>query len=76
MILSATTLSEVSTIITTLGFPIAVCLILFYYIYQQQKLHKEEVDGLKEEISQLCMKLQTLTDKIEELVRGYSHEDK
>ena len=75
MILSVTTLSEVSTIITTLGFPIAVCLILFYYIYQQQKLHKEEVDGLKEEIAQLCMKLQTLTDKIEELVRGYSHED-
>ena len=75
MILSATTLSEVSTIITTLGFPIAVCLILFYYIYQQQKLHKEEVDGLKEEISQLCMKLQTLTDKIDELVRGYSRED-
>ena len=50
-------------------------LILFYYIYQQQKLHKEEVDGLKEEIAQLCMKLQTLTDKIEELVRGYANEE-
>ena len=75
MILASVTLSEVTTIITTLGFPIAVCLILFYYIYQQQKLHKEEVDGLKEEITQLCIKLQSLTDKIEELVRGYSNED-
>lgn len=75
MILSSVTVSEVTTIITTLGFPIAVCLILFYYIYQQQKLHKEEVDGLKEEITQLCIKLQSLTDKIEELVRGYSNED-
>lgn len=76
MLLSSTTLSELSTIITTLGFPIAVCLILFYYIYQQQKLHKEEVDGLKEEISQLCMKLQTLTDKIDELIRGGLNENK
>ena len=62
--------SDVANIITTLGFPVAVCLILFYYTYQQQKLHKEEVDGLKKEITELCIKLQSLTDRIEELVRG------
>lgn len=62
--------------VTTLGFPIVVCFISFYYINKQTESHKEEVDGLKEEINSLCIKLQSLTDKIEELVRGYDNENK
>lgn len=32
--------------IGTLGFPVAICLILLCYIIRLDNLHKEEVDGL------------------------------
>ena len=44
--------------ITTIGFPIVVCLLAFYYINKQTETHKSEVDGLKEEINTLCLSLQ------------------
>ena len=55
--------------ITTIGFPIVVCLLAFYYINKQTESHKNEVDGLKEEIKTLCLNLQKLTDSISELLR-------
>ena len=64
--------------ITTIGFPIVVCLLAFYYINKQTEIHKSEVDGLKEEINTLCLSLQKLTDSIGELLRkeGLENENK
>lgn len=51
-------MKEIETLITTVGFPIAMCLMFAYYIYkrddrdtEKDKLHKEEVDKLTEAIT-------------------------
>lgn len=49
---------EVETLITTVGFPIAMCLLFAWYIYKRDErdsakdtVHKQEVDKLSEAIS-------------------------
>lgn len=51
-------MQEVETLITTVGFPIAMCLLFAWYIYKRDEKesakdseHKEEVDKLSEAIS-------------------------
>ena len=70
--------TAIQNAITTIGFPIVVCLLAFYYINKQTESHKNEVDGLKEEINTLCLNLQKLTDSISELLRkeGVKNENK
>lgn len=50
-------MQEVETLITTVGFPIAMCLLFAWYIYKRDEKdsakdleHKEEVDKLSEAI--------------------------
>lgn len=40
-------LSSITTIISSLGFPIAVCVYLFYSQQKQAEAHKEEIDKLR-----------------------------
>lgn len=42
--------SNITQIITSLGFPIAAYVGLFWYIIQRDKIHKEESDGFKQAI--------------------------
>ena len=51
-------MQEVETLITTVGFPIAMCLLFAWYIYKRDERdsakdseHKEEVDKLSEVIT-------------------------
>ena len=51
-------MQEVETLITTVGFPIAMCLLFAWYIYKRDEKeiakdseHKEEVDKLSEAIT-------------------------
>ena len=51
-------MQEVETLITTVGFPIAMCLLFAWYIYKRDERdtakdleHKEEIDKLSEAIS-------------------------
>ena len=43
----------ITTIIGTLGFPIAACIALFWKLEQEQELHKTEVDRLTEAINEM-----------------------
>lgn len=50
-------MKEIETLITTVGFPIAMCLLFAWYIYKRDEKdsatsesHKEEVDKLSEAI--------------------------
>lgn len=43
--------SNFSTLIAQLGFPIACCIALFWYINKQSKQHKEEMDKMSEAIN-------------------------
>lgn len=47
-------------IVSNLGFPIAMCGALFWYINKQTELHKEEMHELKQSIDNntlICTKL-------------------
>lgn len=63
-------LTTITTLISTLGFPIAVCIYLFYNQNKQAELHKEEIDKLRETVdnntkimTKLCTKLGVLIDE-------------
>lgn len=58
--------STVTQIITNLGFPIAVCCILFWYVYKMQQKHKEEIDALTQAIENNTIALTKLESKLEE----------
>lgn len=59
-------ISAVSQLITNLGFPIAVCCILFWYVYKVEKTHKEEIDMLTHAIENNTIALTKLESKLEE----------
>lgn len=50
--------------ISTVGFPIAMCLILVYMMYKLNEQHKEEMNKLNESLQNNTLALQHLTDLI------------
>ena len=57
-------MQEVVTAISTVGFPIVMCILIFYYMEKETESHKREVDGLKEVLTDLKISITQLTDKI------------
>ena len=55
----------VTSIITTVGFPIAVCLICFWYINKMQEQHKDETDKLAEALNNNTLVIQKLINNLE-----------
>ncbi len=72
--MSAETWQLWAQIITSVGFPIAACVALYYYMLTMIKEHKEENEALrkehKEEISALRETLDSLKEAILELKGG------
>lgn len=63
-------MEEVTTVISTVGFPIAMCILLFWYMQQQMKTHKEETDQLKNVINENNVILAGLKQLIEDKLNG------
>ena len=57
-------MNDVLNIIQTFGFPIAVCVICFWYINKINDDHKSEVSGLTDAIHEMRVVLQQLMDKL------------
>ena len=57
-------MQEVVAAISTVGFPIVMCILIFYYMEKETESHKQEVDGLKEVLTDLKISITQLTDKI------------
>ena len=57
-------MNEVVTAVSTVGFPIVMCVIIFYYMERESESHKQEVNGLKEVLNDLKISIVQLTDKI------------
>ena len=55
----------ITSIITNVGFPIAVCLICFWYINKMQEQHKAETDKLAEALNNNTLVMQTLINNLE-----------
>ena len=56
--------NDILTAISTVGFPIAVCLILFAYIYKKQEKTDATIDKLTETINNNTAVIQHLIDKL------------
>ena len=59
--------------ITTVGFPIAMCLLLFWYIREQSDSHKEEIGKLSEAVNNNTLIIQRLTDILDRKEWGYEY---
>ena len=57
-------MQDVVTAISTVGFPIVMCILIFCYMEKESESHKQEVDGLKEVLTDLKVSIAQLTDKI------------
>lgn len=55
----------ITSIISTVGFPIACCCFMGWFIYKQQLTHKEEMSKLQEAINNNTLTMQKLLDKLE-----------
>ena len=64
--------SSVLQVVQTVGFPIAVCLICFWYIYRMQTSHEEQITKMqqehKEETEKLTSALNNNTIVMQKLV--------
>lgn len=55
-------MNEVLQAITTVGFPIAMCLIMAWYIRENEIRHTNEVNSLKDALNNNTLALQHLAD--------------
>lgn len=59
-------MENITSIISSVGFPIAMCLLLFWYMKTQLESHKEETNSLKDAINKLELAITTLINKLGE----------
>lgn len=57
-------MTDLAELIKDVGFPIGMCVILFIYMEQESKNHKEEVKGLQDVLTELRVSIVKLTDNI------------
>lgn len=60
-------MNEVTSLISNVGFPIAVCVALFYFMVKQEDKHRDETDKLSATVeantkvlTELCTLIKTL----------------
>lgn len=58
-------MNEVVTLITNVGFPIGLTLILLWYIYDSNNKHKEEMNKMSEALNNNTLALTKLIDRLE-----------
>lgn len=57
-------LNTVMTAISSLGFPIAMCIAMFWYMTKQTEMHKEEVAKMTEALNNNTLALNRLEMKM------------
>ena len=58
-------MTEIVTLITNLGFPMAVCVMLMWYIKELTSKHQTETKEFTEALNQNTIVLQKLCDKLD-----------
>lgn len=59
-------MNEVVTLVSTVGFPAAMCLILLYYMFKREEEHGKEMSELKKAINNNTNVISRLVTKLEE----------
>lgn len=62
--------ADILTAISTVGFPIVFCVLMFWYLREETKNHKEEVLDLKTVIAENNTILASLKQLIEDKLNG------
>ena len=57
--------TDVINAISTVGFPIVMCLLLLYVLFKQNEEHKEEMNKMNESLANNTIAIQRLTDILE-----------
>lgn len=57
-------ITAVTTIISNVGFPIAACIAMFWYVNKQTDVHKQEIDKLTESLNNNTKALNKLVDAL------------
>ena len=57
-------INTISTIIGSLGFPIAACIYMAYVNAKQTEAHKEEMSKITEAVNESKVAITTLVDKL------------
>lgn len=56
---------SITTVIGTLGFPIAMCLLMYKQNIDMTATHKEEINSLKESLNNINLAMQKLVDRLD-----------
>lgn len=56
--------ATISSLITSVGFPIAMCVALFWYMIKQNELHAEETKNITNVINELKLAITELRDEL------------
>ena len=58
--------TAITQFVSTVGFPIAACVAMFWMVNKQNDNHKQEIDKMSEALNNNTIALTKLTDKLEE----------
>lgn len=58
-------INEIAQIISTVGFPIAMCLVLLHEVEEMNKSHKEETNSLKDALNNNTVVLEKILTKLD-----------
>lgn len=58
------TINDVTTLISSVGFPICMCGAMFWYMMKENESHKTESSEMKSAINALEIAITRLTDKL------------
>ena len=56
----------ITQLVSTVGFPIAMCALMSYYIKYTEDKHREEINTMRDALNNNTMVLQKLVDKLDE----------
>lgn len=62
-------ITAITTLVSNVGFPIACCIALYVLVQNMQKAHKEEIESLRETLSENTIVLARLESIIKMLDR-------
>lgn len=68
-------MTQITTLIGSLGFPIAACCYLFYYLNKERESHKDEINDLKGVINENNKILEALKILLESIERRLDKDD-
>lgn len=58
------TVNDITTLISSVGFPICMCGAMFWYMIKENESHKAESSEMKSAINALEIAITKLTDKL------------